>query len=86
MYNYQTERPWLFTDEGQRAFLPFRDKLLSMLAQTEACTVGAALSWVKGAPSSWAALACVDRMVELGELERVERANRAIQSQILVKR
>jgi hypothetical protein len=84
MYDYTSERPWLFTDEGQRVFIAFRDVALKKLSDTGACTIGSALSWIRGAPDSWKQLACIDRMVELGDVRKVERPGHATQSQVLV--
>jgi len=64
MYNYGTEKPNILTDEGQRQFLKVRDKVNSLLKQSGAVMLG----WVGG---SWEQMACIDRMVELGELEEI---------------
>jgi uncharacterized cysteine cluster protein YcgN (CxxCxxCC family) len=69
-YEYDLERPWLFTDEGQRAFLKARDTANRLCDLAGACTIekvmeGAACS------SNWRQLACVDRLIEIGEFRCV---------------
>lgn len=61
-YEYPRERVNLFTEQGQVRFIGIRDKVLAALKQTGAfrlqeLNIG-----------QWEDLACVDRMVELGEL------------------
>lgn len=70
-YSYETEKPHLFTDTGQREFLAIRDHAQRLLA-----TAGAVrMDKITAAPNSpaaiWRCMACVDRMVELGELREV---------------
>lgn len=70
MYDYQTERPALFTDEGQRAFLAIRDKTHQLLELAGACRVQEIMP--AGSSSSFRTfLACIDRMVELGEIREI---------------
>lgn len=68
-YSYQTERPKLFTDEGQQMFLAVRDNANRLLASAGAVRMDKAIGVVTG--DSWQMLACVDRMVELGELREL---------------
>lgn len=72
MYDYAKQRAVVFTDDGQRMFLKIRDKTLSILKTSGAITLEKAMSGAQGG-DSWDMIACVDRMVELGEL--VEIAN-----------
>jgi hypothetical protein len=65
-YSYQKERPNLFTESGSVSFLKVRDKVQSLLKQSGAFT---AIHVLGGVGSTWEALACLDRMIELGELE-----------------
>lgn len=69
-YNYQTERKFVFTDEGQRAFLKIRDFCQHQLKEAGAVQAGKAMS-AGGSGDSWSIMACVDRLVELGELREV---------------
>ncbi len=68
-YVYAKERDGIFTDEGQRMFLKMRDTVKQLLEQAGCFQAGKAWKNVTG--DSWMMLACLDRMVELGELRRV---------------
>jgi hypothetical protein len=73
MYDYQTERPKLFTESGQRDFLKVRDaakELLEIAGAFRQCEV---LSRAKIGGDSWFMTACVDRLVELGEIVEIPR-------------
>ena len=67
MYEYQTERSKLFTAEGQRLFLKIRDQVFILLEHAGAVRMQEAIA----GESSWEALACVDRLVELGRLREI---------------
>jgi hypothetical protein len=67
-YNYQNEKSYLLTDEGQRAFLKFRDKVCGLIKASGAVQQTALPSF---GGTSWHDLAMVDRMVELGELVEI---------------
>ena len=69
-YSYESEKPALFTDEGQRMFLRIRDHVRELLKTAGAFTCGHAID-AAGSGSSWTMLACVDRLEELGEIKRV---------------
>ena len=73
MYNYENEKQNIFTDEGQRMFLQIREHIREIVDQYEVITMNKAMSGSTGGGSSWTMMACVDRMVELGELEEVEQ-------------
>jgi hypothetical protein len=66
MYNYQEIKPRLFSDEGQRLFLKVRDKVNGLLKVAGAFQMQEAIQGFTG--SNWEMIACVDRMVELGEI------------------
>ena len=68
-YEYRKERERLFTEEGQRIFLEIRDRVQRLLRQAGACTMGKAIDGSTG--DTWLMLACVERLVELGEIEEV---------------
>lgn len=66
-YNYETEKPWLFTDEGQRALLKVRDQVHAAFESH------GAIRFDKidfGSGSSFHFLAIMDRLEELGEVEK----------------
>lgn len=67
-YKYEDIKPELLTDEGQRRFLKVRDGVKGLLKKTGAFQMGYALEFDSG---SWFAIACIDRMVEIGELREI---------------
>jgi hypothetical protein len=70
-YDYLAERPKLFTEDGQVMFLKIRDNTKRLLTQAGAVRCQEATSGTAG--DSWMMLACVDRLVELGELREITR-------------
>lgn len=70
MYSYQTERPGLFTEEGSVMFTAIRDKVHALLNQAGAVRCDKAISAARSG-SSWMMLACMDRLVELGEVKEI---------------
>lgn len=73
MYNYNEQKSELFTDEGQRSFLRIRDRVRELLKLSGAVRMQEALT---GTGSNWTLIACVDRMVELGELREINQVER----------
>lgn len=69
MYRYPELKPKLFTEEGSVTFTQIRDRVKRLLAEAGAVSMGAAIRGSTG--DTWTMLACVDRMVELGELRDV---------------
>lgn len=66
-YSYQTERPWLFTAPGQRLITFVRLKTKSLIRMH-----GLAFAEDVWDEESWdrrLVMTCLDRMVELGEIE-----------------
>lgn len=82
MYDYEKEKPYLFTDDGQRMFLKVRDTASNLCALAGACSVSQATRGLSG--SSWRMLACVDRLVELGEFRYVN-TDYVKQDHVLIK-
>lgn len=80
-YSYQAERPWVFTEEGQVAFLKIRDKAKELLALSGAVMSGKLLI---GTGNVWSMLACIDRLVELKELIEIPQDNCAGQHRIFI--
>lgn len=71
MYSYKKEKAELFTDEGQRMFLKVRDKAKELTEKSGAVTAFM-LMRAAGSGSSWTQMACIDRLVELGEIRLVD--------------
>lgn len=67
-YDYQTERPRLFTEDGQVMFLAIRDAAFALIREAGAARAQEILSRSKTGGSSWQQLACLDRLVELKEI------------------
>jgi hypothetical protein len=67
-YHYDQERAELFTESGQVLFIKVRDKVKYLLS------VAGAFRIEEAGFGSWQEVACVDRMVELGELVEFARS------------
>lgn len=81
-YNYQTERREIFTEDGQTTFLKIRDNVQSLLKKAGAVRMQEVMSCATG--SSWTMIACVDRLVELGELREIQQPDCAGQHRVFV--
>lgn len=68
-YEYLLERKHLFSDKGSRLFTNVRDNVKRLLEEAGAVRMQEAIIGNTG--DSWLMLACVDRMVELGELREL---------------
>jgi hypothetical protein len=64
-------------------FVAIRDHVKRLLRDAGAVTMGAAIRGA-GSGDSWTMLACVDRMVETGELREVTGPNVAGQDRVFV--
>ena len=67
-YHYETERREIFTESGQVMFIAIRDNALALIGKSGAATMG---KLMVGTGSSWTMMACVHRLVELGELRSI---------------
>lgn len=83
MYNYEAEKKQLFTDAGQRMFLAIRDNAIALARKSGAVRMQEAMHAGTGG-DSWTMLACVDRMVELGELREIVQGSVAGQYRVFV--
>lgn len=68
-YNYATERPQVFTEEGVKTLTKIRDKVRRLLNESGAIRFQEAVSGISG--DSWLHLAVFDYLVEKGELREV---------------
>ena len=80
-YNYQAQRPQVFTEAGQRMFLAIRDKAekcikLSGAVQSQELLIGSG--------DTWDMLACIDRLVELSYLREITGRDVAGQHRVFV--
>lgn len=74
MYDYRAEREKLFTERGQVLFMAVRDRIARAIGLAGAVTMDCALT--VPLPPGWVVdsrelMACVDRLVELGELREL---------------
>lgn len=69
MYNYPEIKPRLFTEDGQVQFLKIRDNVNSLIKQAGAVRMQEA--WRNTTGDTWDMMACMDRLVELGELREL---------------
>jgi len=69
MYEYEDLKPQIFTDEGQRIFLGIRDNCKSLINKAGAARMDKIIQDSYG--DTWFMLACVDRLVELGEIYEI---------------
>ena len=72
MYDYQKEKPYTFTDDGQRDLFKLRDFAKGKVgAFNSKYITGEDLlgmpNW--NACETWKMMACIDRLVELGHLQ-----------------
>ena len=82
MYLYDNLRSSLFTDEGQLMLLVIRDRVHRLLKLAGAVRMQEALTGQSG--DTWQMLACVDRLVELGELSELKYGDCAGQHRVFV--
>ncbi len=83
-YNYQEQKnKWLFTDDGQRQFLVVRDRIKVLIETAGAFMMDNVLDLHLG---DWNLMACVDRMVELGEIVEIDRPDCFQQHRIFAAR
>lgn len=82
MYNYAIEKAGIFTEKGQVMFLKIRDNVGRLIENAGAVRQQEATRGVGG--DSWFLLACLDRMVELGELREITGSNVVAQHRVFV--
>ena len=69
MYDYQKQRPSLFTEEGQRILIAVMDAADRMIKTSGAAMMENLTHGVTG--DGWTMIAAVDRLVELGRLREI---------------
>ena len=84
MYKYEENKSYIFTDDGQRAFLKVRDCANDLLDKAGAFMLTCAWAYLGGG-DSWHHIACVDRMVELGEIVEITQPGVAGQNRVFVR-
>ena len=80
-YNYKEEKENILTDEGQRDFLKVRDHVHKVLELAGSIRMDKAIG-VLDCGINWTMMACVDRLVELGEIKEIKYDHRVGQHRI----
>lgn len=83
MYNYKEIKPKLFTEEMQSIFLKIRDRVHKLITESGAAKMSKILQGFSGR-DMWELMACVDRLVELGEIEEISYEDISGQKRIFV--
>lgn len=82
-YDYRTERPFIFTEDGVPMLGLIQSNARRLLASSGAFRLDKAIANVSG--ESWHMLACIDYMVERGMIiEVTEEARVAGQNRVFV--
>lgn len=82
-YRYEDLKPTIFTEDGQIRFLKIRDQVQKKLKVSGAVNMESAITGIGG--DTWQQLACVDRLVEIGELREIKQSDVAGQYRIFVE-
>jgi len=82
MYDYKKMKKEVFKEKNQKIFLSIRDRASRLLEKAGAVTMGALM---KETGDNWIQIACVDRLVELGELREISQNDIAGQDRIFVR-
>ncbi len=80
-YDYETEKAFVFTDKGQKMLLSVRDNAFRLISIAGAARIDKILANQIG--DSWAMLACVDRLVEIGDLIKLPDEGAMTQFRVL---
>ena len=83
-YSYATERPWLFTEDGQVCLLKARDQAFKLLDEAGAFMAFSALKKVDYG-DTFKAMAILDRLVELRDVREVTGPEAWGQERVFVK-
>lgn len=83
-YSYETEKPKILTDVGQREFLKVRDEAHRLLDEAGAFTIFKPSKGISG--DLWTMMAYVDRLVELGEIEEITGSDVAGQHRVFIRK
>ena len=70
MYQYEDYKWWPCSAEGQKQFLAIRDKVHAAIKGNGCVSMKSAIAGQTG--GSWEMLACVDRLLELGEISEIK--------------
>lgn len=79
-YQYTDLRPRIFSEDGVRMLMAIRDNVRKLLTAAGAVRMQEAIATVSG--DSWLMLACVDYLVQIGELVEISRPGCAGQHRV----
>ncbi len=79
-YNYETQKPELFSEAGAKILLEVRDKVFERLE-----IAGAVMSGHVFCGDCWTSCAALDFMVERGEIKEITVASVAGQHRVFVR-
>ena len=83
MYNYETQRQFVFTEEGVKKLLETKDEALQLIADA-GCVMSGKL--FVGTGNSWDNMACWDYLIEIGVLREIKQQRTPVgQCRIFVK-
>ena len=82
-YDYAVERPKVFTEDGVSTLLKIRDTTQGLIAKAGVARSDKMIAGCSG--DSWTMLACIDRLVEMGEIHEIPNPmSRAGQHRIFI--
>lgn len=71
-YDYKTQKKFVFTEEGQIVFLKIRDHVFDLIKMAGCFRMDKVFSIPGVSGETWDMIACVDRLVEIGEIREIE--------------
>jgi len=80
MYDYQTQRPFIFTEKGLKRLLQIRDHAFYLAEKAGAVRADKVMTG-----DAWETLACLDFLVEQGDLIEITGSKVFGQHRIFVK-
>ena len=83
-YNYKSQKANIFTERGSEMFTKIRDRSKKLLEDAGSFRMQEVWKGCGGG-DSWDMLACVDRLVEMGEIVEITKGNVAAQYRVFVK-
>jgi hypothetical protein len=83
MYNYEVEKRNIFSEDGIKMLLSIRDNVKCFLKRSGAVRLGEAIAGQTG--DSWTMIACIDYLVELGELKEITDSQCMCQHRVFIE-
>ena len=83
-YNYQIEKLNLQTEYGRMVFQKVRDNVKWLISQSGAVMMKDAIKETGG--DSWRSYACIDKLIEIGEIAEIEQGKIINEHRIFIAR